>query len=230
MWKVLYSRHAKRVLCDWIKKEYGSESGKVWDEVQRQYIAFLKDAPDFGGKKSPHSVQIYDSILLFAYCTAEPKKHSPEELQPVSFEIFMASFRTLGKIFNANRKRTMNLLGLIFKAAIEKTNRHAVKYADDFAAVLQPYDRKSGIVRYSFTQCPVAEFAKKHGLTEWMPLMCNCDYMALSHIRAGLIRTGTCTESGECDYLVCGDENPVMNQYEQIKEETGLIVSRKKQR
>lgn len=226
---ILYSRHAKKVLRGWIRKEYGHEAEKVWDGVQRQYMRFLEDAPDYGGKKSPHATQIYDSILLFAYCTAEPKKHSLEELQPVSFEIFMASFRTLGRIFNANHKWTMNLLGSIFKAANEKANKHAEKYPDDFVASLQPYDRQNGIARYSFTQCPVAEFAKKHGAAEWMPLMCNCDYMALTHIKAGLIRAGTCTGCGECDYLVAGDENPVMDRYEQIKDEKGLIVSRRKE-
>lgn len=223
---ILYSRHAKMVLRDWIKKEYGSEAEKVWDGVQRQYVKFLKDAPDFGGKKSPHAAQIYDSILLFAYCTSEPRKHSLEELQPVSFEIFMAPFRILGKLFNANHKWTMNLLGFIFKAANGRANKHAEKYPDDFAAIIRPYDRKNGIVRYSFTKCPVAEFAKQQGITEWIPLMCNCDYIALAHINAGLIRTGTCTECGECDYLVVGDDNPIMNQYEQIKGEKGLIVSR----
>ncbi|MCM1092262.1 MAG: hypothetical protein NC413_15645 [Muribaculum sp.] len=163
---ILYSRHAKRVLRGWIKREYGLEAEKVWDGVQRQYVKFLEDASDFGGKKSPHAAQIYDSILLFAYCASEPKRHSLEELQPVSFEIFMASFRILGKLFNANHKWTMNLLGLIFNAANRKANKHAEKYPDDFTAVIQAYDRENGIVRYSFTKCPVAEFAKKHGITE----------------------------------------------------------------
>ncbi|MCM1192332.1 MAG: L-2-amino-thiazoline-4-carboxylic acid hydrolase [Acetatifactor muris] len=146
----------------------------------------------------------------------------------MSLEMFMASFRTLGKIFNANHRWTMNLLGFIFKAAAGKTNKHVGEYPDDFAAAIQPYDRKNGIVRYSLTKCPIAEFAKKHGVTEWMPLMCNCGYMALAHINAGLIRTGTCTKCDECDYLVSGDENPVMNRYEHIKDEKGFIASRRK--
>lgn len=225
---ILYSRHAKKILLAFIKKEYGSETQTVWDNVQRQYVKFLEDTPDFGGKKSPHSVQIYDSILLFAYCAAEPKKHSLEELHPVAFEMFMASFRTLGKIFNANHKWTMDILGFIFKAANSKANKHAAKYPDDFTAVILPYDRRNGIAQYSFTRCPIADFANRHGLTEWMPLMCNCDHTALAYINAGLIRTGTCTENGECDYTVSGDKNPLNDKYELVKDEKGLLVSRRK--
>ncbi|MCM1578375.1 MAG: hypothetical protein NC078_06220 [Ruminococcus sp.] len=165
----LYSAHGKKTLFEFIKKEYGGEAEQVWENTQKKFADFLKDAPDYGGKKSPHAVQIYDGILLLSFCVSSPKKHTVEELQPVAFEIFMSSFRTLGKVFDANSKQVMAIADMAFKSANEKANRHAENYPADFAAVIKPYDSENGIVRYSFTRCPLADFAKRNGLLNYLP-------------------------------------------------------------
>ena len=41
-----------------------------------------------------------------------------------------------------------------------------------------PYEKGKPIY-YEFTECPVAEFAKKYGLLEVMPALCNPDYTAM---------------------------------------------------
>ena len=90
------------------------------------------------------------------------------------------------------------------------------------------YDRENGVIRYSFTQCPNAEFAKRHHMEHVLPLMCNCDRLAMEQIHAYLIREGTCVSSDCCDYYIVGDNNPMANKYERIKTEHGLLISRKK--
>ena len=44
-------------------------------------------------------------------------------------------------------------------------------------------------------------------------------------IHACLIREGTCVESPCCDYCICGDKNPIAQEYEIAKKENGLLVS-----
>ena len=90
------------------------------------------------------------------------------------------------------------------------------------------YDRANGVVRYSFTQCPNAEFAKRRHLEDVLPLMCNCDHLAMQKLHAALIREGTCGSSECCDYCIVGDRNPLAANYENVKNEQGLIISRKK--
>ena len=80
-------------------------------------------------------------------------------------------------------------------------------------------------IRYSFTQCPNAEFAKRHHLEAVLPLMCNCDHLAMRKLHAALIREGTCGSSECCDYCIVGDRNPLAANYENVKDEQGLIVS-----
>ena len=188
--KDLFSDHAAAVLSDWIEKEFGTQAHKIRKETVRKYREFVRSAPDYGGRKSPHVNQIYDSFLLLAFCSISPKNYTLEELEPLSFEMFISPFRILGKLFSANHKWTMHLLAVIFQKSTDKCNAHAEQYPDDFKAEIQPYDKENGVVRYCFTKCPIADFVRKNSLGKWMPLMCNCDHTALQMIHAGLIREG----------------------------------------
>ena len=89
-------------------------------------------------------------------------------------------------------------------------------------------DSVMGVIRYSFTQCPNAEFAKRHHLEDVLPVMCNCDHLAMRKLHASLIREGTCVESPCCDYCIVGDRHPLAQEYELVKKENGLLVSVKK--
>jgi hypothetical protein len=86
------------------------------------------------------------------------------------------------------------------------------------------------VSRYSFTQCPNAEFAKRHGLLHVLPLLCNSDFFGISEIHGTLIRCGTCGNSDRCDYCVVGSDNSLAKDYEIVKDELGFLVSRKKAR
>lgn len=226
--KSFVSRHARKTLHAFIEKEYGADTDAVWKKTIKQYKRFKKNAPDYGGRKSPHFTQIYDAMFLLAFCSIAPKEHAIEELEPVSFEIFMSSFNTLGKVFSAKRKWTMDLLSVVFKKALDKDNKHAKNYPADFAGICEPYDKKNGIVRYCFTRCPMADFVKANGLGKWMPLMCNCDHIGLGKIHAGLIREGTCYTTDHCDYCIVSEDNPIMQRYTLVRNEDGLLVSREK--
>ena len=57
---------------------------------------------------------------------------------------------------------------------------------------------------YEFTACPAAEFAKKHGLTDIMPALCNVDFASMELLHARLVRTTTCACGDRCDYTICG--------------------------
>lgn len=78
--------------------------------------------------------------------------------------MFMGSFTKLGKVFDLNRSADMRLIDKVFRKSGDRDRKDAVRYPDGFINVDEPYDKVHHAVRYSFTQCPNAEFAKKHGL------------------------------------------------------------------
>ncbi len=63
---------------------------------------------------------------------------------------------------------------------------------------------------------------------QMLPVLCNCDHLAMQKLHACLIREGTCVESPCCDYCIVGDRNPMAQEYELTKKENGLLVSVKK--
>ena len=73
--------------------------------------------------------------------------------------------------------------------------------------------------------CPNAEFAKRHHMEDVLPVMCNCDHMAMQKLHATLIREGTCCTGTCCDYCIVGDQNLMANAYDLVKRENGLLVS-----
>lgn len=69
----------------------------------------------------------------------------------------------------------------LFKKLMYKAFQNAKKQCDkwgDFKMNIAPYDPDKPIY-YEFTECPTAEFAKKHGLLEVMPALCNPDFEAM---------------------------------------------------
>ena len=81
----------------------------------------------------------------------------------------MGSFDLLGKIFNLNRKADNRLAGRIFKKTSDLREEEIKRLPESFRMGSFDYDGENGIVRYSFIQCPNAEFAKRlrsHGHAE----------------------------------------------------------------
>ena len=153
--------------------------------------------------------------------------HPPvEELQDIVQETFMASFKKLGKIFNLNRKADMRLINFVFNKVGDKGRKHIKQYPESFCNVALPFDKENYASSYNFTQCPNAEFAKKHGQLHVLPLFCNSDFYGIGLIHGTLIRCGTCGSSDKCDYCVVGSESPMAQKYELVKDEMGFFVSR----
>ena len=61
-----------------------------------------------------------------------------------------------------------------------------------------------------------------------LPVMCNCDHIAMQKLHACLIREGTCCTAECCDYGIVGDKNRLAAEYELVKTGNGLLVSVKK--
>ena len=224
---VIYTKKAKRCVQTLLRRYYDAPVAEaLWEKAQLQYCAFLEDEPAMGGVKMTAS--IYDPILIFAWYAVIPEKPPLEDVQQDVFECFMGGFDALGRLFNLNRRLDNRIANLAFKSAADRRVKEIEAFPASFRMQGYAYDRQNGVVRYGFTQCPNAEFARRHHMEDVLPLMCNCDHMAMQKLHATLIREGTCCTSGVCDYCIVGDQNPIAGQYELVKRKDGLWVSVKK--
>ena len=223
----IYSGKAKKCVQALLGRYYDEKTAaELWEKIQLQYCAYLEDEPAMGGVKMKAS--IYDPILIFAWYAVIPDKPPLRDVQQEVFKCFIGGFDALGKLFNLNRKLDNRIANLAFKSAADRRVREIEAFPASFRMQGYAYDRANGVVRYSFSQCPNAEFAKRHHMEDVLPLMCNCDHLAMRKLHATLIRQGTCCTSNACDYCIVGDRSPIAEDYELAERENGLWVSVRK--
>lgn len=223
----VYTKNAKKCVQKLLSRYYDEETAsQLWEKIQLQYCEYLKAEPALGGVKITTS--IYDPILVFAWYAVIPDKPPLEDVQQDIYDCFMGGFNTLGKIFNLNRKLDNQLASKIFQSANDIRVKEIERFPESFRMGSCAYDPENGVIRYSFTQCPNAQFAKRHHMEDVLPVMCNCDHLAMQKLHATLIREGTCVTSDCCDYCIVGDQNTLAAQYQLVRKENGLLVSEKK--
>ena len=200
-----------------------NEREAVWTQVQKQYETFLSDwRTDLGGKKNFHNGAggNYDCVALMAYYVVCKDVTSLDEIEQMEGDLFLTAFRKLGFV-DCNRP--------IFKRLMHSSFLNAKKQCDkwsDYKMNVAPFDKDKPIY-YEFTECPAAEFAKKHGLLEVMPALCNPDYTAMELIHARLVRTTTCANGCKCDYTICGDrDEDFLREHPEYKDEAGYRRNR----
>ena len=218
---VLYSKPCKAQILEKIARHYPeSEREAVWESVQKKYVEFLSDwRIDLGGKKNFHNGAggNYDCIALMAYYVVCREVTSLAEIEEMEGNLFLPSFRKLGKMkfIDANKPFVKKLLYKAFTNAKKQCDKWG-----DFKMNLAPFDESKPIY-YEFTECPTAEFAKKHGLLEVMPALCNPDFAGMELIHAKLVRTTTCANGCKCDYTICGDRDEYIKAHPEYVDDAG---------
>ena len=215
---VLYTEPCKKEIMKKIAVHYPeSERESVWEKVQRQYVGFLADwRTDLGGKKNFHNGKggTYDCIAIMSYYVVCRSVTSFREIEEMEENLILPSFRRL-KFVDCNKPFWRKLMYRAFTSAKKGCDRW-----HDYEMNVAAYAKDKPIC-YEFTACPAAEFAKKHGLTDIMPALCNVDYVSMELLHARLIRTSTCANGCRCDYAIVGDKDPFLKEHPEYRDEAG---------
>ncbi len=215
---VLYSKKCKKAIQKYISMHYPEEKREeIFTAVQKQFVTWLKDyRTDLGGKKNFHNGLggTYDNIMVLAYYVVCKDVSSFDEIEELYEGIFLSSFGRL-KFVNCNRKFFKKLMYKAFVTAKKRCDKW-----HDYEMIVEPY-REDEPIRYRFTSCPVAQFAKEHGLLDILPALCNVDYAAMEIIGARLVRTTTLGKGDYCDYAICGDKDPYLLKHEEFRDDRG---------
>lgn len=215
---VLYSKPCKKQIQQKIALHYPLEQREeVWEQVQLQYVAFLKDwRTDLGGKKNFHNGVggNYDCVALMSYYVVCKAVTSLDEIEEMEGELFLPAFRKL-RFVDVNKPFWKRLLHRAFLTAKKRCDQWG-----DFVMHVAPYEADKPIY-YEFTQCPTAEFAKQHGLLEVMPALCNPDFEGMELLHARLVRTTTCANGCKCDYTICGDRDAYLKEHPEYRDAQG---------
>lgn len=215
---VLYTKSCKKEIQKKIALHYPpDERENVWEKVQKQYVCFLSDwRTDLGGKKNFHNGRggNYDCIALMAYYAVCKNVTGIAEIEEMEGNLFLGTFRKM-KFVDCNKPFFKKLMYMAFLNAKKQCDKWR-----DFKMNVAPY-KKGKPIYYEFTECPAAEFAKKHGLSEVMPALCNPDFEAMECIHARLVRKTTCANGEKCDYTICGDRDEYLKRHPEYRDENG---------
>lgn len=155
---VIYSPACGKSIRRAIALHYPPEEREnVWERVQLRYVEFLgKMRTDLGGRKNFHNGRggTYDCVALTAYYDVCRKVSSIEEIEKMTCALILPAFRRL-RFVNCNNPFMKMLMYRAFLNAKKQCDRWG-----DYKMNLKPFSPDKPI-RYEFTECPVAEFAKR---------------------------------------------------------------------
>ncbi len=215
---VIYSKKCKKKILEYIALHYPEDQREeVFTKVQQQFVEFLKDfRTDLGGKKNFHNGVggTYDNIMMMAYYVVCKEKTSFEEIEKMYGDIFLESFNKL-KFVDCNKKLFKKLMYKAFASSKARCDKW-----HDYEMEVEPF-KEGEPIKYRFTACPVAQFARQHDLLEILPALCNVDYAAMEVIHARLVRTTTLGKGDFCDYTICGDKDEYLKDHEEFRDELG---------
>lgn len=215
---VLYSKKCRQEIEKRIALHYPPEQREaIFTAVQRQFADYLKDyRTDLGGKRNFHNGLggTYDCIAVFSYYVVCREVTSFAEIEQMYGDIFLGAFEKLSFV-DCNKSFFKKLMYQAFASSAKKCTRW-----NDYDMEVEPYRAREPI-RYRFTACPVAEFAREHELLDILPALCNADYAAMELIHAKLVRTTTLGTGDYCDYTICGDRDPYLREHPEYRDELG---------
>ena len=220
---VVYTKPCKKEIQKKIALHYPpAQREKVWEKVQLQYTAYLSRwRTDLGGKENFHNGKggTYDCIAILSYYVVCRSVTSFHEIEQMEEDLILPAFRKL-RFVDCNKPFWRKLMYKAFTRAKAGCDR-----LHDYEMNVTPYAPDKPIC-YEFTACPVAEFAKKFGLEEIAPALCNVDYMSMELIHARLVRTSTCVDGDRCDYTIVGNRDPYLKDHPEYLEGQGYRKNR----
>ncbi len=190
---------------------YAAAFEDIWKIYER---GMLSRFPYIGGDEVSGTKNLTEAYMLVAM-GEHLKEHGmamPEigHLMTTAYERRMRKMpglvrKIMGKMFT-NPK----LLNKIFRKKDAQNKANAAKNPGSFETKTQIPPKTGYDFSYRNLVCPLANFARQYGYADYMPYLCNLDYVMFGIVGAPLFREHTCMEEGGyCDFNLKVDAEPM---------------------
>ena len=206
-----YPFFIRRAVQKYLKKEYSrSEVKRIWKETLTHYRRFVDEAPDIGGKENGMSSNLYLALAVFAFYEADGRKLTPDRLKELMSQQLPKTIPLFSTLVDLNKPKNQQRLRARYEKykAISDEKLDRGEWGNSWRIEINPHERPKGVA-FDLVGCPLADFAKKYGYTEIMPVLCDFDYLTAGLVHARLFREHTvATGCAYCDYWYLGDKEP----------------------
>ncbi|MBR3046147.1 MAG: L-2-amino-thiazoline-4-carboxylic acid hydrolase [Oscillospiraceae bacterium] len=190
-----------------LKKHYGNSfAADTMKKAKAEYKAMLNRVDDIGAD-NPMASNIYMSFIFFAVYRAANGRITVDALRTIAHEaIEWKPLRCMGMIINANKPGGIRAIRKMMLKNAEWLERHPMYKKVSWDFNFDETKHRDGYC-YHFTQCPLNNFARREGLLDVLPVMCDMDFLTAGLMHAKLHREHTLAGGGKiCDYWYVGDK------------------------
>ncbi len=202
-----------------ISAELENKSGKpyavLFDEIWAHYEnSMLENFPYIGGDTVSGTKN-----LTGAYCfvsMGEVLRRYGVSLEEVGHLMVLAyerKFNGMPGIVKAIAHKSftnVKSLNRKYRKKDAQNAANAAKYPGSFETKTMIPPERGYDFSYHNLVCPLSEFAKVHGYEEYMPYLCNLDYVMFGVFGVPLFREHTCFEDGDyCDFKLKINAEPL---------------------
>ena len=199
-----YLGYIKKELCELTGKEYTALSDEIWDYYRKNMLEYF---PYIGGDDASGTKNLTGSFGFVAMGEVLKKYNvslrETGHLMVLSYErntLAIPGFvrKIMHKVFTSPK-----LLNKMFtkKDIANAENAKLNPGSFETKTMIPPED--GYVFSYHNLVCPLSNFAKEHGYEEYMPYLCNLDYVMYGVLGVPLYREHTCFIEGDyCDFKV----------------------------
>ena len=202
-----YPSFIRSAVRKYYRRTCGKDAEAYWNRTMELYRDLVDKAPDIGGKENSMSINLYMALAVFAFYEATGRSISNEELKELMIGNVPERIPFLSSLLDFNRP-------LIQRRMKDKYERYKTlsdikldsgEWGNSWRVSMNPHGRTKGVA-FDLIGCPLADFARKNGYTEIMPVLCDFDHITASLMHARLIREHTEAKGDEyCDFWYVGD-------------------------
>lgn len=192
-------------------RPYDDLLAEIWNVYQTE---MMEHFPYIGGDEASGTKNLTGAYVFVAMGEVLKKYDADMEqigkLMVLAYERYTLKMprlirKLMGKMFN-NPK----ILNKMFLKKDAKNAENALKNPGSFETEVQIPPETGYDFSYHNTVCPLANFAKQYGYEEYMPYLCNLDYVMFGLMGVPLFREKTCFEDGDyCDFKLKTGEKPM---------------------
>ncbi len=194
-----------------VGETYDTAFEKMWGIYERD---MLERFPYIGGDDASGTKNLTEAYMLVAM-GEYLKRHGMAmkdigRLMTTAYERRMMKLpgfvrKLMGKMFTDPK-----MLNKMFLGKDAKNAANAAKNPGSFETKTQLPPEAGYDFSYHNLVCPLANFARQYGYEEYMPYLCNLDYVMFGIVGAPLFREHTCMdEDGYCDFKLKADAEPM---------------------
>ena len=189
-----------------LEKLTGKEFDDIWKEIRTVYEEELMDKFPYIGGDDVSGTGNLTGAYAFVAMGEVLKKYgvSMEETGHLMVLSYSRMYEAYPGIVKFAMSKMFNSTKILTKMMVKKDASNAANAAKNpgsFETKTQIPPSEGYSFSYHNLVCPLSDFAKKHGYTEYMPYLCNLDYVMFGALNVPLYRTHTCFEDGDyCDF------------------------------